>query len=393
LAKHRTAAGFALVLAVCVALRGPERFRFAGDFRPRDNPQIAEAQAWWDGRMSLAERYWDTALVDGRVYTHFPPLFSIVSAIFVPFSEGVPRWAVFWLVVVPIPLLAYLLFLQCARSPLPAATMTIGLVCGTSLWPVMNRVLVAGSPWFVNQALATIGNLLFLLDYTGRRRIWLGAVGLVLAGLSRQLTVFYFPALIALASRGGHGANPGERGRISSALIGLSAVLAVTGALNTLKFGRPWDSGYMHIYEGRDDPLCRDARTYGIFSFHYVPRNLYYANVGAPQRVGRQNAWRPNPHGTGIWWTTPLLIWLLINFRRLWADRDARWLMLCSAAVFVALMCYHSTGYAQRGYNRYSLDYVPVWLALIGPGCFQGRRRWISLAMILWSVWYFAWVI
>ena len=67
--------------------------------------------------------------------------------------------------------------------------------------------------------------------------------------------------------------------------------------------------------------------------------------------------------------------------------------MAAVALVFVALLCYHSTGWEQRGQNRYSLDYVPMMLALAAPYCFAGRWKWITAAAVAWSLLYYNWVI
>ena len=58
-------------------------------------------------------------------------------------------------------------------------------------------------------------------------------------------------------------------------------------------------------------------------------------------------------------------------------------------AVVGLLMFWHATGAYQRGYNRYSLDYLPALLALIAPYAIVGWRRWVTLAMIAWSLIYF----
>ena len=59
--------------------------------------------------------------------------------------------------------------------------------------------------------------------------------------------------------------------------------------------------------------------------------------------------------------------------------------------VYGMLLFWHATGAVQRGFNRYSLDYLPVLLALVAPTCCVGWRRWVSLAMVGWSVLYFRW--
>ena len=100
---------------------------------------------------------------------------------------------------------------------------------------------------------------------------------------------------------------------------------------------------------------------------------------------------KPNVMGTGIWWTTPLLLFVFIDFRKVWSDRRNRPLLISAAVVFAALMCYHSTGYLQRGYNRYSLDYIPAMFAMIAPVVAHGKRRWVAAALVAWGVAYFTW--
>jgi hypothetical protein len=379
------------VLLLLVALQRTRFWRPGVVFDGRDNPQVAEAQAWWQGRLHLPDRPYDSALVDGKSYSHFPPLFSLLSAAVVPFARGFPHALLVVVVVLPLFGAAYYLFVRLTGSVPRGLALTFAFACGTSVWPVIDRVLRDGSPWFVNSALATLGLLIFLADYLGPKRLWPGALGLVVAGLSRQFTIVYFAALAAAAWQ----RSPTEgRGRKSVVLAASFGLVAGTYALlNTIKFGNPLDSGYMRIYDdSRNDTLARDARSHGVFSLHYVPRNLYYANIGLPRPLGERGGLQPNPMGTGIWWTTPLLLWVFVDAIRLWRDGPSRWLLVCAGVVFACLMCYHSTGYAQRGYNRYSLDYLPVLLALVAPRCFEGRRRWISAAMIAWGVGYFLWI-
>ena len=94
-------------------------------FNIESNVQIAEAEAWWNGRLDLPERKWDTALKDGRVYSYFPPMFTIIAAGVVPFTNGVPYWFIVVLAIV-VPLCAYVLFYRVTRSPVWGALYTSG---------------------------------------------------------------------------------------------------------------------------------------------------------------------------------------------------------------------------------------------------------------------------
>jgi hypothetical protein len=395
--RWRNAAAVGVVLTVCAVVCPAKLIRPGATFDVRENAQIAEAKAWWGGRFDLPERGWDTALKDGKVYSHFPPLFSAVAAILVSVFDGVPHWFVVLFVATPVPVLAYLLFRRRGLSEFWAATAAIGLVCGTSALPVIDKTLRGGSPYFINQTLAMIGVLLILCESFGRRRVWLAGVGLVIAALSRQLTIVYaMPfALVVLGGR----ENPRRSDWVALFATAL-VVVVVPLTLNALKFGDPFDAGYMHVYADRpEDRFSRDAKSHGLFSPRYVARNLYHANFGFPDvhRIEVAGAaeihLRPNEVGTGIWWTTPLLLWLLVDIRRLLRDPDARIWLIAAMIAFGGLMLYHSTGYVQRGFNRYSLDYVPVLAALVAPRCFAGWRRWVSAAMIAWSVVYFRWLI
>ncbi|MCH8966738.1 MAG: hypothetical protein IID43_03600 [Planctomycetes bacterium] len=390
--------GAVVVLLTFVTLLEARLWRPGTVFVDRNNVQIGEAQAWLAGRTDLPERLWDTALKDGRVVSHFPPMFSFIATGLVPIFHGVPHWFVVLFVALPVPLLAYVLFLGRGDSPRWAALGAIGFMFGTSAYPVIDSLLRGCSPYLVNQALATIGLLILLIEYFGRRRVWLAGFGVIVATLSRQLSIFYLIPLAWMAWQDGEG--PIRRGRcLTLTIIGL-VVVAVPLVMNTIKFGHPLDSGYKYVYADRaQDNFSRDAAQYGIFSFHYVPRNLYYANLGFPrlheiQMAGKPEFHlRPNRMGTGIWWTTPLLLWLFLDFPRIVRDPRSRYLLLATALVAGGLMFYHSTGFEQRGFNRYSLDYLPALMAMVAPSCFASRRRWISVGMIAWSVIYFRWLI
>lgn len=390
--------GLAVVYAACLGWNECRLWRPGALFDGSRQPQIAEARAWWNGRLELPERQHDTAVSDGLSYSHFPVMFTIIAAGLVPLFGGVPHGFLVAALAVPVPLLAYVLFRRLTASSWWGAAGAIGLVMGTSLWPVLDRTVRSASPYFVNHALATIGLLILLLEFSGRRRVWVAGLGLIIATMSRQMTVAFALPLAWLAWRGGSRDQRASRlGQL--AFVGI-VVAAVPLTMNTLKFGHPLTTGYSLIYtEREDDPFARDAKAHGLFSWHFVPRNLWHANLGFPKLhrievVGKaEYHLRPSFLGTGIWWTTPLLLWLFVDLRRILADPAARVLLVSSAAIYVALLFFHATGADQRGYNRFSLDYLPALLAIVAPRCFVGWRRWLSVGMIAWSVVYFCWLI
>jgi hypothetical protein len=64
-------------------------------------------------------------------------------------------------------------------------------------------------------------------------------------------------------------------------------------------------------------------------------------------------------------------------------------LMLMSVAVMLAFLNYHNTGSVQRGYFRFALDVIPIWLVVIAPYACERRRLGWTLACLGWSALYF----
>ncbi len=278
------------------------------------------------------------------------------------------------------------------------ALLAIALACGTSVWPVVNQSLKGGGAYYPNHVLAVVGLLIFLVEFYGRRRVAVAGIGLIIATLARQLTAAFAIPLIWLALRD---QPPAQRRRQLVALAVVGVVVAgVPLLVNALKFGDPLETGYMLIYEGRhDDQFARDAHQHGLFSAHFVPRNAYYLNLGFPKFYRIEMAGKPEYHvrhneiGTGIWGAAPLLLWLFVDLRRIARDPGRRSLLAAALVILVALMFFHTTGQTQRGYNRFSLDFLPALMVLVAPTCFVGWRRGVSLAFLVWGVYYFRWLV
>lgn len=360
------------------------------------NVQVTEAQQWWQGRLDLPDRVHDTALHDGRVYSHFPILFTLISVPFVKTWPGVPYCVLVFILVLPLPPLAYGLMHRVTKSARWSVVLATGLLAGTSAWPVLHRALRGCEPYFVNHGLATIGLLIFLVEYFGRQRVWVAGAGLVVSALSRPMTAMFTLPLGLLAWQLDHS----DRRKPNLFAFG-GICLIVWGApmaVNFLKYGNPLESGYMLIYEGRDDYFATDAREHGLFSTAFLARNLYWHNIGLPERhwievAGKSELhFTPNQVCTGVWWTSPMLLWLFAALPPILRDPARRWLIAAVVVVYGGLMLFHAAGNVQRGYNRFSMDYLPVLFAVVAPFAESGWRRWVTLPLVVWSVIYFRWI-
>ncbi len=372
-----------------------------------ENHGLLEARAWRDGRLDLqptgpdprlgVNRPRDTAYHDGKVYNVFPPLFTFLScvALWLQELQGlVGREAtVFYapwyvaLVALPLPIVGFWAFCSAGGRSVPAAVLTAYLILGTPLLAMLANARV-GSINEVNHLLCCTGLLLVVGDLLGKRRIWPAALGLVIAMWTRQLTVFYVPAALWVAWR-----LTAHRRRpliliAAAAFIGLGTL----ATLNYLKFGSVFETGYQTIYVGRDDMYARRATAYGRpFDVRFMPINLWHMMASPPvvEQAGMGIRVTGHPDGTAIWMTSPLLLLALWDTRRWWRAPAQRALMLCSLAVIVGLLCYHTTGSVQHGFYRFGLDFAPVWLAVVACGGFAGRRQWVMLALLAYSAIYF----
>ena len=352
---------------------------------PAEQVQVREASRWREGHLSLPARDFDTAEVDGVAYSHFPPFMTFLSVVVLQFSPGgVPHWLLTLLFVWTVPGLAYRLFLWRTGSVYASMVATMAYVFGTSAYSVMDRTTSSAGMYQLNHAISQVG-LLLLLDgyYRGQAAVQSG-IGLVIAGFSRLTTTAYaLPVLVLAWSVRGW--------RRWGAVACIVLMIGVWAALNTMKFGSPLTTGYGLIYEGRTDHVAMTAQE-GVFHPKWIDDNLYWMNLGFPsfEEKHGETRWVPNVHSTGIWWTTPLLLLVFWDARRIWQDGRNRWMLASVGVIYMALMLYHTMGYAQRGYNRFSLDFLVVLLAMIAPYAFATRARWIVSTMLaIWGIVYF----
>lgn len=365
------------------------------------NAGVAEGEAWLHGRLDLPqqrpdllhERMHDTALFNGKVYNVFPPLMGFLTVALAPLHkllllDGTGYWhslaytlLVFW----PVPITAFIVFRRQTGDSAWAGLLTLAYMGGTALLP---NLYFAGSGNLgqTNHVLSQVGLLIFAADMLGRRRVWPSLIGLMIAVWTRQMTILYALPLIGVAW---------EKKRLMLCLMGLVVIVAPLLTLNYLKFGKPWDSGYQYIYVGREgDGIAERFKAHGLFSAHFIPENAYYMHIEPPRldiepTLTSLKITESNQMGTSLWITSPLLLFVLLAAPSWFREGPRRLLMLATLPVMLGLLCYHSTGYLQHGYNRFALDFIPIWLAVIAGQTRGGWRSWFTLGCTAWALLYF----
>jgi hypothetical protein len=148
---------------------------------------------------------------------------------------------------------------------------------------------------------------------------------------------------------------------------------------------RPWAFGHEYLTVGWQVRI----RRWGLFSYHFLPRNLGVMLASLPWRFPPGEvvaAARPpfviSGHGLALWFTTPFYFWLL---------RPQKATYLTWAAAFAALgplvmnLLYQNSGWFQFGY-RFSNDYAVMLFVMLAIGVRRmGRVFWIA------AVWAIAW--
>jgi hypothetical protein len=162
--------------------------------------------------------------------------------------------------------------------------------------------------------------------------------------------------------------------------------LLLASWMNYVRFHdwHPWAFGHEYLTVGWQTRI----RRWGLFSYHFLPRNLGVMLASLPWRFppGEVIPGRPpfviSGHGLALWFTTPFYFWLL---------RPQKATYLTWAAAIAALgplvmnLHYQNSGWFQFGY-RFSNDYAVLLFVMLAIGVRRmGRMFWLA------AMWAIAW--
>jgi hypothetical protein len=362
-----------------------------------------QADAWLAGRLDLGgppPSYAgnnDFSRFDGKWYVPFPPFPALLILPLVWLAGSAEHVADgrFFLLLSGIAPAGLFLSLEklsrlgrSARSQRENATLALLFAFGT----VYFFSAVQGTVWYAAHVVAAGLAALYLLFALEAQRPLLAGTMLALGFATRTPLLFAaplfvfelarvcFPDGMSLATSPGAALAALDRRRFAKELawfaLPVAVVLGITFALNAARFGDPFEVGYRYL------EVVWRARIekWGLFSFHYLGRNLAVVLTSLPW-LGEANApFRVTGHGLALWVTTPFYFWLL------WPKRTrAPHLALAVTAALVALpsLFYQNSGWVQFGY-RFSNDYAVFLFALFAVG---GRRTGAAFAVLgAWAI-------
>jgi hypothetical protein len=312
-----------------------------------------------------AERY--------RWYVSFPPLPAVlllpVVAIFGLGTLDALFWALF-AGLAPMLLFVVLRFLresgQSGRTERDDLLVTALFAIGS----VYYFAAVQGTVWFAAHVVAAAFVCLYLLYAFGARRPLAAGLALGLAFLCRPATLllagfFALQAISAAKDEDRPWSASAPRLFRALAMFALPLALIVAAAMwhNAARFGDPFEFGHRFLQIRWRSRI----ETWGLFSTHYLPRNLTVFLLSLPWLIESSPFIRITRHGLALWFTTPNLLWSVWP-RKLDATVVALWAGVVPTALCTLL--YQNTGWIQFGY-RFSLDYLPLLFVLVA----LSRRR------------------
>lgn len=312
-----------------------------------------------------------------RWHVAFPPL---PAAILLPVVAlfGVGTWdALIWFLFAGLgPALLFVVLRsvresgESGRSLREDLWLTVLFAVGT----VYYFASVQGTVWFAAHVVATVLVCAYLYFGLGARSPAAAGACLGLAFLSRPSTLFLAPFFVVQALRPrGPEDRPTARA-LSAFALALGAFVALAMVHNEMRFDDPFEFGHRFLQIRWRSRI----ETWGLFSSHYLPRNLTVFFLSLPWWLSEAPYVRISRHGLALWFTTPNLLWSLGPTR--WSSTiTALWAAIIPTALCTLL--YQNTGWVQFGY-RFSLDYLPLLFLVIALGGRRFGRLFVACALV-----------
>lgn len=385
---------YALVEVVLIALTPAARLHGHTPF----NHFALLAETWLHGHLDLPNGppeytgFNDFAVYGEKIFVSFPPLPALLILPLVALcgsAEATPDGLFFVVLAGLAPAILHLALDALSasgrsrRTARENALLAILFAFGTVYFFTSTQ----GTVWFAAHVVGAACAAGYLYASIGAERPALAGLCLGLGFATRTPLAFAFPLFAFELWRAARLAEDG-----STRVLGLSSrvltakaprfvaplvvVLGVLAWHNRARFGDVTEFGHKYL------AIVWKARIerWGLFSFHYLGRNLAIALASMPWLGQKAAPFVVNAHGLALTVTSPFFAWAL------WprAEREAgarathAALALTALAVAAPSLLYQNSGWIQFGY-RFSNDFAPFLVAMIAVG---GRRFGPTFAVL-----------
>lgn len=355
-------------------------FRVAANIL-RGHIAFTERQPSWLNEFVPFEGFWYSVFPLGSVVSMMPfALFKTAGVI-----NDMPAALIAALCAGASCLFLFLIGKQYDVEPARLILMTLGIMFGTWTW----TNLTMGGAWQLALGVAMVGELGAIYFTVYDRRPLIAGIFFALAFGNRTEVLLTAPIFFWILSRGDletrrkagedtallgkrPKGNKGKGSEVSTSRLGISAVNIRSIALfcivpfllgvstlvyNYVRFHSFTDFGYARIPGVLDEPWYN----HGIFSYHYIPGQIWEMLWRPWETRATFPYVMPNPFSSSILWSSPFV---LFAFRSGARDRALKWVSWLAILVLCILLWMHgNSGGWQFGY-RYAMVCLP-WLFVI----------------------------
>lgn len=215
---------------------------------------------------------------------------------------------------------------------------------------------VQGKVWYTAHVVGIVLALLYAWASIEAKYPILAGLALGAAALTRTPMAFMVPLFVLEAWRM---RTPLAR-TLARFAVPVLAFAVLGMAYNYVRFHAVTEFGHTYL----DVRQQAQIEQWGLASGHYLARNLAVAFTLLPAWLGHAPWIQIGGHGLAMWFTTPLLLFVVwprdkpVIHRALW---------LTVALVAIPSLLYQNSGWVQFGY-RFSLDYLVFLLMLVAIG-------------------------
>jgi hypothetical protein len=352
------------------------------------------AESWMHGRLDLGHpppaytQNNDFAEFQGKWFISFPPFPALILLPFLYVAKTPEnlRDGQIWLWMAGVgPALLFLVLEklrrlgESERTELQNLAFSFIFAFGTVYFFTAEQ----GTVWFAAHVVAVALGATFLLFAIGAERPIVAGLALGCAFLTRPHVVL---AAIIFGLEALRVARSGESGKVrwgtlarKIALFSIPILIALAAMAwhNRARFG----GGFLQFgHENLTVGWRARIDKWGLFSYHYLARNLGIFTSSLPFMLKQKPWFQINTHGLALWFTTPLYLCLL------WPRRTTplfRTLVVGTVPIVVMQLLYQNSGWLQFGY-RFSNDYAVFLFAMLA---IAGPRFGPALyALVAWGV-------
>jgi hypothetical protein len=216
---------------------------------------------------------------------------------------------------------------------------------------------VQGKVWYTAHVVGVVLALAYAWASIEARNPLIAGLALGAAALTRTPMAFMFPLFVLEAWRMSGRRLAPQLLRFALPVIAFAAAGMI---YNAVRFHSPTEFGHTYL----DVRQQAQIEQWGLASYHYLARNLTVGFTLLPEWLGRAPWLQISGHGLALWFTTPLVLFVL------W-PRDKppihRALWITIALVALPSLLYQNSGWVQFGY-RFSLDYLVFLIMLVAVG-------------------------